>query len=94
MPIRVLDPRGEVQTRGVVRAPRIARLDGRAVGYVFNHHPSAVGFWADLEAELARRWVPDAVHRIDKTNVSITVPPEDLRRLVEKTAYAVVGVGA
>ena len=72
----------------------IVDLDGRTVGYVFNHHPAAVRVWRRLEDELARRFRPVAVRRVDKHNVAAMVSREELARLAAATDYVVVGTGA
>ena len=94
MTIQMLDPVGDVAPtpRLTPRAP--GTLDGKAVGYVFNHHPAAIPVWQRLEAEMARRFRPRAVHRVDKPNVSVPVGRADLERLAGDTDYVLVGVGA
>lgn len=94
MSIRLFDPCGAVQREAPATPRGLAALDGAPVGYVFNLHPSALTYWQRLEEAVGRALRPAGAHRIDKPNVSTATPPEDLRRLVEKTAYAVIGVGA
>ncbi len=94
MPIRILDPVGDVAPAPRLIPRSVDRLHGKAVAFVFNHHPAAVRVWQGLEAEIARRFEPRAVERVDKSNVAAPVPRDDLARLAAAADYAVVGVGA
>lgn len=94
MVIRILDPVGDVAPVPRLTPRALGALDGRAVGYVFNHHPAAVRVWRRLEDEIARRFRPSEVRRVDKPNVATSVPRGELERLAAGTDYVLVGVGA
>lgn len=94
MVIRILDPVGDVASVPRLTPRALGALEGRAVGYVFNHHPAAVRVWRRLEEEIAWRFRPAEVHRVDKPNVAATVPRNELTRLAASSDYVLVGTGA
>lgn len=94
MTIRIVDPVGEVAPVARLTPRPMTALAGARIGYVFNHHPAAVRVWRRLEEEMARRFAPPSVHRVDKPNVSVPVGRAELERLAAVTDVALVGVGA
>jgi len=94
MTIRIVDPVGEVAPVAHLAPRPMKSLAGARIGYVFNHHPAAVRVWRGLEDEIARRFAPPAVHRVDKPNVSVPAGRAELERLAAAADVALVGVGA
>lgn len=94
MVIAVYNPIGEVAQSESVQATTLSELHGKAVGFVFNHHPAVTGLWAELEKGVAHDFRPSATHRIAKANISMPQPAAQLAGLAAQVDYALVGVGA
>ena len=69
-------------------------LKGKRVGYIFNQHISALGFWKALEKEVGAVLSPASVHPIYKPNTWAQAPKVDTDKMVAETDYTLVGVGA
>ena len=94
MVIAVYNPVGEVAQSESVRATTMTGLNGRSVGFVFNHHPAVTGLWAELEKGVELDFRPVGVQRIAKANISMPQPAAQLAKLAAEVDYALVGVGA
>jgi len=94
MTIRMLDPTGSVAQ--VERRAEIALKDlkGKRVGYIFNQHKSGLAFWAELEAEIGRKYQPASVYRIYKENTWAPAPRAEVDKLVAETDYTLIGLAA
>lgn len=94
MKILLFDPVGEVKTSEPAKGHKLDTVLGKAVGYVFNHHPSAVNFWKSLERHIEAKLKPSGIYRMDKDNLSTTADLSELKRLIQMTDFALTGVGA
>lgn len=94
MVIAVYNPVGEVARSESAQAAKLAELRGRPVGFVCNHHPAITELWAQLEEAIERHFLPAAVHRVAKPNISLPQPAAQLAALASNVDYALVGVGA
>lgn len=94
MAIAVYNPVGEVAEIASMQSTTLSNLQGKSIGLVFNHHPAVTALWAQLESLIERDFVPPAMRRIAKENISMPQPPAQLTQLASEVQYAVVGVGA
>jgi hypothetical protein len=94
MTIRFLDPVGEIETVVRTKERPLADLVHKRIGYVFNQHVTALGFWTRLEREVGSRLEPSAVRSVYKVNTWAPAPQADLDRLAGEVDYVLVGVGA
>jgi hypothetical protein len=94
MPIQMLDPVGDVETVARTKEKPLDGLNGRRVGYVFNQHVTALGFWKKLEEEVGKRVKPASVQRLYKVNTWAPAPKADMDHLLGEADYVLVGVGA
>ncbi len=94
MSIMLLDPRGAVAKFDRKQEKILEVLNGKRVGYVFNMHKSAAGFWKTLEHEIGNSLKPAGVQRIYKENTWAPAPKAEIDKLVRESDYALVGVGA
>lgn len=94
MSISLFDPTGNVAGARQQKERALDTLKGKKVGYIFNQHASAGGFWKALEREVDRTLKPSAVHRVYKENTWAPAAKAKVDRLVLETDYALVGVGA
>ncbi len=94
MSIQLFDPVGEIEVVKAKPLRVLETLGGKRVGYIFNQHVSALAFWKALEREVEARLNPSAVHRVYKTNTWASAPKAEVDHLIEKSDYALVGVGA
>jgi hypothetical protein len=94
MTIKLYDPVGDTGPIETVMPSRLDTFEQGRIGYVFNHHPAAEEIWMHMEANLQRMLQPQAIERIDKENVAISVPKAKLEQLAGITDCVLVGVGA
>lgn len=94
MSILLLDPTGAVATTERRTERKLDGLIGKKVGYIFNQHASALGFWKALEQAVEAKFKPSAVHRVYKENTWAPAPTTAVDRLTEETDYVLVGLGA
>ncbi|MBI4311641.1 MAG: hypothetical protein HY681_07650 [Chloroflexi bacterium] len=94
MSIILISPVGNVDSSVAVAASSLETLKGKAVGYVFNQHISALAFWRQLERVIEDRLEPRGVVKVYKSNTWAPAPASEISRIVSATDFAVVGVGA
>jgi hypothetical protein len=94
MSIMLLDPRSTVVKTERKQEVKLGDLKGKRVGYIFNTHKSAMGFWKTLEQEIGDKLKPIGTHRIYKENTWAPAPKAEIDKLMEETDYALIGVGA
>jgi hypothetical protein len=94
MAIGVFNPVGEIAEIASAQTTTLNELHGKSVGFVCNHHPAITELWAQLEQSIERDFVPRAVRRVSKANISMPQPPAQLAKLAAEVDYAIVGVGA
>jgi len=94
MAIGVYNPVGEVAEIASMQSATLNDLQGKSVGFVFNHHPAVTGLWSQLEKGIEREFAPPAMRRIAKPNISMPQPQDQLAQLASEIEYAIVGVGA
>ena len=91
----VYDPVGQPATLGDARPPDpLDSMTGKAVGFLFNGHPSALKFWNRLELVAEEVFQPRQTFRVYKEDVGAQAPPEKMAELVRGSDYAFVGVAA
>ncbi len=94
MVIGVYNPVGEVAQAEAAQSTTLAALGGKSVGFVCNHHPAITELWAQLEKSIEADFRPPVVRRVDKPNISVPQPAEQLAKLAAEVDYVLVGVGA
>jgi hypothetical protein len=94
MTIELFDPVGEIEAIEAKPQRILETLSGKRVGLIFNQHVSALSFWQALEEGIAETLKPASMQRVYKTNTWAPAPREDALKLIQKTDYALVGVGA
>lgn len=94
MTLQLFDPVGEVHIPTSVPERALSALVGKRVGLVFNQHVSAIAFWKAMESELEKTLKPAGMVRVYKANTWAPAPRADANRVLEKTDYVLVGVGA
>ena len=94
MSIRLFDPVGDMEVVQRKGERPLDTLKGKAVGYVFNQHISAIAFWKNLERCVEGVMEPSRTYRIYKPNTWAPAPKQEVERLAQETDYALVGVGA
>jgi hypothetical protein len=94
MVIGVYNPVGEIAETASMQSTTMRDLQGKSVGFVCNNHPAITELWAQLEKSIERDFLPAAVHRIAKPNISMAQPVAQLAGLAAQVDYALVGVGA
>ena len=94
MSLILLDPRGEVAKIQRKAEIKPGDLKGKRVGFVFNQHKSALGFWKTLESEIEKSLQPAAIRRIYKENTWAPAPKAEIDALAQETDYVLIGLGA
>ncbi len=94
MSIVIFDPVADVEVPQRADERVLDTLSGKAVGYIFNQHVSALAFWKHLEANVETALEPSRTVRVYKANTWAPALAPDVDRVLEETAYALVGVGA
>lgn len=94
MGIVLYDPVGEVEVVERAQEKVLDTVKGKAVGFIFNQHISAVAFWRHLEQGIEGAFEPSREVRVYKSNTWAPAPRADIQRVLEATDYALVGVGA
>jgi len=94
MAIGVYNPVGEVAQAEAARSTTLGALDAKSVGFVCNHHPAITELWAQLVRSIEADFRPPVIRRVDKPNISVPQPVEQLAQLAAEVDYVLVGVGA
>ena len=94
MGIQIFDPVGEIEAFERRLEATLSNLTGRRVGFIFNQHISAQAFWKALEQQIELALAPSAIERVHKDNTWAPAPKADIARVLARTDYALIGVGA
>lgn len=94
MSILLFDPVGDIETPERAQEKPLDTLKGKAVGYIFNQHASALVFWKYLEQNVESALEPSTVIAVYKPNTWAPAPEAETERVIRETDYALVGVGA
>ena len=94
MTIAIYNPVGDIAEIAAVQTTTLSDLQGKAVGFVCNHHPASTELWSQLEQSIERDFAPRTVRRVAKPNISMPQPQAQLAQLASEVDYAIVGVGA
>ena len=93
MTLRVLDPTFEEGAAGFAPAPRLAGLEGAAVGIISNGKKGAAPFFAHLATLLRTRYgAAEVVLRV-KRSFSAPAEPAIMEEAAAEWSAAVAGVG-
>ena len=92
MVLQVLDPTNETTPPVGLRAPRLASLAGKTVGFISNGKEGTTGFFAHLDRMLREQLgVAEVIRRV-KSNYSAPADPDIVDEL-RRWQAVVTGVG-
>lgn len=94
MRLKVLEPLADIQEQDKGKEIRpLNQLEGKRMGLLWSQHASSAKFWPVLEEVVKERLHPSEVHKYYKSSSWNTASPEELKNLVQKVDYMIVGVG-
>lgn len=92
--IVMLNPVADAGIPAAEVAPRVASLDGKVVGFLFNGHYSAPVLFDTVRQKLTGRFkFSDVINKV-KPNVGAPSPDETIAEVAAKCDMVVLGVGA
>jgi hypothetical protein len=92
MAFRVLDPTHEKRAASIERAPRLASLTGKTIGFISNGKEGTKGFFSELERVLREQLgVTNVVWRT-KSNYSAPADPHIVDE-IRRWQAVITGVG-
>lgn len=94
MSVQLVDPTGILMTVKRDGREKLASLEGKRVGFIFNQHALGVAFWNRLESEIRRIHAPSKIERVYKDNTWAPAAQPEVARLLAETDYVLVGLGA